>query len=69
MAQIHTAIQDGKYAANMRSANPLANKRLAPQKAMNSIGRYSLARYRSTSFWSRLYYRLHSVIITSFSMP
>ena len=31
MAQIHTAIQDGKYAANMRSANPLANQRLAPQ--------------------------------------
>ena len=30
-AQIHTAIQDGKYAANMRSANPVANQLLAPQ--------------------------------------
>ena len=31
MAQIHAAIQDGKYAAIMISTNPLANQRLAPQ--------------------------------------
>ena len=31
MAQIHTAIQYGKYDENMRSANLLANQQLTPQ--------------------------------------
>ena len=47
-AQIHTAIQDGKYAAISQSAT-------GTTESMTSIGLYSLARYRSTSFSSRLY--------------
>ena len=54
-AQIHTEIQDGKYAANMRTRQSISQSvtgTTISDDVNNIIGLYNLARYRSTS---RLY--------------
>ena len=50
-AQIHTAIQDGKYAGNMCIRQSIANQRLAPHRTMTTIGLCNLARYIAQRFF------------------